>query len=383
MPTFKYVPEHNGIEIYFDAKPETSICEELKENGWRWHRVKQCWFAKNNSDNEKFAKTLCDESPRNKTPGKEEVPSIEAEESATFNYINSDQSIYASVTITRKQQRYTISSTNNQITCCDCNRWISIHATACPNCGCPQNYIVEHYFNKYNAQAMAAQKEREQQRLREQQQSEKDRKKQLIQQIWRMFYQDVSNDLKDLSMNDIQVAYNRANYIYSNQKELSYITYITREALVSLLTSDESSYQQQIAKLRQKTLEEIEYAAKEELKKEICKTAYPHRLVLFGLSLEELRLVNERVKYISNSGEFSWSCITQDVLTADESSYQEQLKVAREERRKEWELEDFRKRDKLRYYQLHYPQYGLSPEKHMHLSEYKINDIIKKLSKNR
>lgn len=379
MPTFKYVPEHNGIEIYFDAKPETSICEELKENGWRWHRVKQCWFAKHNAENENFAKTLCNETPRPKTPPKKESPPTEIEETASFNYVNSDQSIFSSVTITRKHQQYTISSTNNQITCCDCNRWISIHATACPNCGCPQNYIVEHYFNKYNAQAMAAQKEREQQRLREQQQSEKDRKKQLIQQIWRMFYEDVSKDLKDLSMNDIQVAYNRANYIYSNKKELSYIT---REALVSLLTSDESSYQQQIAKLRQKKLEEIEYAAKEELKKEICQKT-PFHLSLYGLSLEELRLVNERVKYISNSREFSWSCITQDVLTADESSYQEQLKVAREERRKEWELEDFRKRDKLRYYQLNYPQYGLSPETHMHLSEYEINDIIKKLSKNR
>jgi hypothetical protein len=61
----------------------------------------------------------------------------------------------------------------------------------------------------------------------------------------------------------------------------------------------------------------------------------------------------------------------------------EKKKEEDEEARKQWELEDFRKRDKLRYYQLHYPQYGLSPETHMHLSEYEINDIIKKLSKNR
>ena len=147
MPTLKYVPEHNGIELYFNAKPEESVLDQLKENGWRWHRVKQCWFAKHNSENENFARTLCNETPCPKTPPKKELPPTEIEETASFSYVNSDQSIFSSVTITRKHQQYTISSTNNQITCCDCNRWISIHATACPNCGCPQNYIVEHYFN--------------------------------------------------------------------------------------------------------------------------------------------------------------------------------------------------------------------------------------------
>jgi len=36
----------NGIEIYFETKPKQEILNNLKENGFRWHNVKKCWYAK-------------------------------------------------------------------------------------------------------------------------------------------------------------------------------------------------------------------------------------------------------------------------------------------------------------------------------------------------
>ena len=35
-----------GIEVYFDTKPENDIIKELKENKFRWHNVKKCWYIK-------------------------------------------------------------------------------------------------------------------------------------------------------------------------------------------------------------------------------------------------------------------------------------------------------------------------------------------------
>lgn len=35
-----------GIEVYFDTKPDYDIIKELKENKFRWHNVKKCWYVK-------------------------------------------------------------------------------------------------------------------------------------------------------------------------------------------------------------------------------------------------------------------------------------------------------------------------------------------------
>ena len=39
--------ELNGIEISFDHKPERETLNALKQAGFRWHRVKKLWYAKN------------------------------------------------------------------------------------------------------------------------------------------------------------------------------------------------------------------------------------------------------------------------------------------------------------------------------------------------
>lgn len=38
--------EHQGEELYFDDKPTEEIITILKENGYRWHRTKRCWYRK-------------------------------------------------------------------------------------------------------------------------------------------------------------------------------------------------------------------------------------------------------------------------------------------------------------------------------------------------
>ena len=50
--------EHYGIEIYFYQRPDESVLDELKENGWHWHRQKSCWFKKNFSSNKRFAERI-------------------------------------------------------------------------------------------------------------------------------------------------------------------------------------------------------------------------------------------------------------------------------------------------------------------------------------
>jgi len=40
--------EHQGEELYFDEKPTDEIITTLKNNGYRWHRYKKCWYRKLN-----------------------------------------------------------------------------------------------------------------------------------------------------------------------------------------------------------------------------------------------------------------------------------------------------------------------------------------------
>lgn len=52
--------EKNGLEIYFDGKPDESTRELLKENKWRWYGAKKCWYNRYSEANENLAKYLCD-----------------------------------------------------------------------------------------------------------------------------------------------------------------------------------------------------------------------------------------------------------------------------------------------------------------------------------
>lgn len=38
--------ELNGIELYFDSKPEQEVLTHLKSNGFRFSGFKKCWWNK-------------------------------------------------------------------------------------------------------------------------------------------------------------------------------------------------------------------------------------------------------------------------------------------------------------------------------------------------
>lgn len=40
--------EKNGLELYFESIPTPEERNELKTNGFKWHRVKKCWYKSEN-----------------------------------------------------------------------------------------------------------------------------------------------------------------------------------------------------------------------------------------------------------------------------------------------------------------------------------------------
>lgn len=50
--------EKNGIEIRFDGKPDASILESLKANGFRWSVKQKMWYAKQTDERMTFAGNL-------------------------------------------------------------------------------------------------------------------------------------------------------------------------------------------------------------------------------------------------------------------------------------------------------------------------------------
>lgn len=62
--------EKNGIELKFNDIPSVEIRTELKNNGFRWHRLKKVWYAKQTQKILDFVNTL-------KAPKNEEVEKVE------------------------------------------------------------------------------------------------------------------------------------------------------------------------------------------------------------------------------------------------------------------------------------------------------------------
>ena len=55
MAYYLHNKEHNGIELYFDGKPEAEVLTLLKTNKWRWNPKKTCWYNKYSKDSEDLA----------------------------------------------------------------------------------------------------------------------------------------------------------------------------------------------------------------------------------------------------------------------------------------------------------------------------------------
>lgn len=60
MTTLTLNQEFNGIEVSFDCKPIAATLEALKKNGFRWHRQKKIWYAKNTPERLEMAQAIAD-----------------------------------------------------------------------------------------------------------------------------------------------------------------------------------------------------------------------------------------------------------------------------------------------------------------------------------
>lgn len=50
--------ERNGIELRFDSKPDQSVMDSLKANGFRWSKYQKMWYAKQTESRMDFANSL-------------------------------------------------------------------------------------------------------------------------------------------------------------------------------------------------------------------------------------------------------------------------------------------------------------------------------------
>ena len=258
MPTYKLNTEHNGIEIYFESKPPESMLQELRDNGWRWHSVKRCWFTKKSDKSLALAKKLSADSEEQK-----HAPSFNAQSAQTAEVRfeqNTGATYISTVTITKTRNEYHISSTNNQIICCDCGKFFSIHAINCPFCGCPMSYIVEHYFKKFDSNVLAEQKRKRESEIQRQQQADAQRKDSLIRKLKTecKCYRSAFDELKKLDMETFNKVIDRAFRVEST---VGNTRFISSEDWFEMLLSSETIFQKCIKRAVEinKHINELDY----------------------------------------------------------------------------------------------------------------------------
>ena len=237
MVSYKLVPEHNGVELYFDQKPSDAVCAELKAAGWRWHAVKRCWFAKNSDSSLALAKKLatCIEEQK---PVQRSVVANQLTAEVRFDQGNGTTYV-STATITKTQRGYHISSTNNQIICCDCRRFFSVHAVACPFCGCPMSYIAENYLKIFDSKALAEQRKQLELAAQRKREEETKQKETLIQELRNncAYFHSAVFDLRKLDIESLAKAVERALYVEKVLGKASFIVY--EQWYRMILSSDE------------------------------------------------------------------------------------------------------------------------------------------------
>lgn len=80
-----YNNELNGLELYFDNKPQPQILEKLKSLFFKWHTAKKCWYAKITDERKALAEKLSNgeqiTEPTTKAP-----PQVQAKPQYQYNY---------------------------------------------------------------------------------------------------------------------------------------------------------------------------------------------------------------------------------------------------------------------------------------------------------
>ena len=232
MTTYKLVPELNGIEIYFDQKPDDEVCAELKDNGWRWHFAKRCWYTRLTESAESYAKRLCSSDYYPKEPD------LNNHSIYIDQYY---QNVYVStVTITPSNGSFLVSSTNNMIICDDCNNFFSVHAVACPFCGCPMSYIAEYKYHHFHPDAAKKREQELRDKVKELEQKIFQCKKLQIQKLEQ--YCDIPHDFSKLLELDDDM-FDEAIYRAMHIDNLSdALPHLTDWVWWELLTLDEAKY---------------------------------------------------------------------------------------------------------------------------------------------
>lgn len=230
----------------------------------------------------KAAKRNAPPSPHAKQPITTDSCSVSIQQS-------SGNTLVSTLTITPNGTGYQISSTNNQIICCDCNKFVSVHAPACPFCGCPVHYMADAYYKHYGAEAIrkAQRQQQEQQKAEElkRQQAEKKRKHDIA---WECYLNNNKMRInwatfEKLCLLESQIfdsAIGRAKFLSEN-----YSTYprMSDEQWQELIMSDDLTYNKKLRKLAKDKQDELRLqeilkkAAEDEIKhnaiqaKDICK----------------------------------------------------------------------------------------------------------------
>lgn len=79
MANYTINQELNGIEISFEAKPTADTLAALKANGYRWHRVKKVWYAKQTPDRLALAESITGDQEPATAPKAAKVETINLE----------------------------------------------------------------------------------------------------------------------------------------------------------------------------------------------------------------------------------------------------------------------------------------------------------------
>lgn len=224
----------------------------------------------------KSAKRNAPPSTRTKQTITPDSYSVSVQQSAGSTFVST-------LTITPNGAGYQISSTNNQIICCDCNKFISIHASACPFCGCPVHYMADAYYKRYGAEAI-----RKAQRQQQEQQKAENLKRQqneaLIQrQVEQEYKHDVAREcysknnnssrnwkfFEKLCMLEVKAFRSSIARVKFLDENPDAYPCITDEQWFELITSDDLMYNQKL----QKWAQEIEVMRKNNalLAEDVCK----------------------------------------------------------------------------------------------------------------
>ena len=197
--------------------------------------------------------------------------------------------LVSTLTITPNANGYLISSTNNMIVCCDCNKFVSIHAMACPFCGCPVHYIANTYYHRFKEEntEVARQRSNAEQKAQEQKQQEDERKRRHevawncymmrnnIYMPWK-FYEKLCSLTNDLA------TFNRAiERIKQLSKNKDDYWQVPNNEWYDIIVSDEATYRKHLRKWER--IRELEQTQRK-LKNEI----YEARKKIYALSAEHI-----------------------------------------------------------------------------------------------